>query len=69
MLTYEAPAIAKDFIRLHNNLNMHITSLNTYLQELMNSVDYSHWYFGSLHMDINISKKMTAVFNEIIKIR
>ena len=69
VLTYEAPAIAKDFIRLHTNQEMHLTPLNTYLQELMKSVEYSHWFFGSLHMDLNISKKMTAVFNEIIKIR
>ncbi|MBE6720258.1 MAG: hypothetical protein E7571_06360 [Ruminococcaceae bacterium] len=69
VLTYEAPAIAKDFIRLHTNQNVHMTPLNTYLQELMKSVDYNHWYFGSLHMDLNISKKMTAVFNKVIKIR
>lgn len=69
IITHEAPAIAKDFIRLHTNSEMHLTPLNTYLQELMKSVEYNHWYFGSLHMDLNISKKMTAVFNEIIKIR
>ncbi|MBQ7202592.1 MAG: metallophosphoesterase [Eubacterium sp.] len=69
IITYEAPAIAKDFIRLHTNQNIHITTLNTYLQELMKSVEYNHWYFGSLHMDLNISKKMTAVFNEVIKTR
>ena len=69
VLTYEAPALAKDFIRLHSNQEMHITTLNTYLQELMRSVEYDHWYFGSLHMDLNISKKMTAVFNEVLPIK
>lgn len=69
VITHEAPALAKDFIRLHTNQEMHLTPLNTYLQELMKSVEYNHWFFGSLHMDINISKKMTAVFNDIIKIR
>ncbi|MBR1762080.1 MAG: metallophosphoesterase [Eubacterium sp.] len=68
VLTYEAPAIAKDFIRLHSNNEMHLTPLNTYLQELMKSVSYNHWFFGSLHMDLSISKKMTAVFNKVIKI-
>lgn len=69
IITHEAPAIAKDFIRLHTNSEMHLSVLNTYLQELMKSVEYNHWYFGSLHMDLPISKKMTAVFNEVIKIR
>ncbi len=68
VLTYEAPAIAKDFIRMHTNQEMHFTPLNTYLGELMKSVEYNHWYFGSLHMDMQISKNMTVVFNEIIKI-
>lgn len=68
VITHEAPAIAKDFIRLHTNHEMKMTPLNTYLQELMKSVEYDHWYFGSLHMDLPISKKMTAVFEEIIKI-
>ena len=48
---------------------MKLTPLNTYLQELMKEVEYDHWFFGSLHIDLQISKKMTAVFNDIIKIR
>lgn len=68
VITHEAPAIAKDFIRLHTNHEMKMTPLNTYLQELMKSVEYKHWYFGSLHMDLPISKKMTAVFDNIIKV-
>lgn len=69
VITHEAPALAKDFIRLHSNQEVKISPLNTYLQELMKSVEYNHWFFGSMHIDLNISKKMTAVFNEIIKIR
>lgn len=69
VITHEAPAMAKDFIRLHTNATMKQTPINTYLQELMKNVEYNHWFFGSLHIDLPISKKMTAVFNEIIKIR
>jgi fatty-acyl-CoA synthase len=36
--------------------------------ELMKQVEYMHWYFGSLHTDLEVSKKMTAVFNEFIEI-
>ena len=39
VLTYEAPAIAKDFLKLHTNKGVHITPLNTYLQELMKQVE------------------------------
>ncbi len=68
ILTYEAPAIAKDFLKLQTNRNVSITPLNTYLQELMKNVSYRHWYFGSLHMDCSITKKMTAVFNDVYEI-
>ena len=68
VITYEAPAIAKDFIRLHTNQEVHLSPLNTYLQELMKNVEYKHWYFGSLHTDLTVSKKMTAVFDDIIPI-
>jgi hypothetical protein len=68
VITHEAPALAKDFIKLHSNQEVHITPLNTYLQELMKSVKYNHWYFGSLHIDLQISKKITAVFNDVIPI-
>ncbi len=69
ILTYEAPAIAKDFLKLHTNSVVPMTPLNTYLQELMKDVDYYHWYFGSLHTDLSISKKMTAVFDKIHEIK
>ena len=69
ILSYAAPAVAKDFLKLHLKEAAKISPLNTYLQELTKNVDYYHWYFGSLHTDLQISKKMTAVFNEIHEIR
>ncbi|MCM1114791.1 MAG: metallophosphoesterase [Clostridium sp.] len=69
ILTYEAPTIAKDILSQRTGKNISITPLNTYLQELMKNVDYTHWYFGSLHIDLKISKKMTAVFNDLIEIK
>lgn len=69
ILTYEAPAIAKDFLKLHINRDVSMSPLNTYLQELTREIDYYHWYFGSLHTDMQITKKMTAVFNNIHEIK
>lgn len=69
ILTYEAPAVAKDFLKLHTNEAVKLSPLNTYLQNLTKDVEYYHWYFGSLHTDVQISKKMTAVFNEIYEIK
>lgn len=57
ILSYEAPAVAKDFLKLHLKEAAKISPLNTYLQELTKNVDYYHWYFGSLHTDLQISKR------------
>lgn len=69
ILTYEAPTVAKEILSQRTSRNISISPLNTYLQELMKNIDYTHWYFGSLHIDLKISKKMTAVFNDIIEIK
>lgn len=69
ILTYEAPAIAKDFLKLHTNQAAKLSPLNTYLQELMKNVEYYHWYFGSLHTDQQITSRMTAVFNKIYELK
>ena len=42
-------------------------ALTTFLGELVKNVRFSHWYFGSEHVDKRISAKMTAVFEKIIK--
>lgn len=57
ILSYEPPAVAKDFLKLHLKEAAKISPLNTYLQELTKNVDYYHWYFGSLHTDLQISKR------------
>lgn len=68
VLTYEPPTTAKEILSQRAGREITITPLNTYLQELMKNVDYKHWYFGSMHLDMKISRKMTAVFNQLIPI-
>ena len=69
ILTYEAPAIAKDFLKLHTNQAAKLSPLNTYLQELTKNVEYYHWYFGSLHTDMQITSRLTAVFNQLYELK
>ena len=69
IITHEPPAKAKEFLQLKRGGVPVINPLNTYLQQLMLEVEYKHWYFGSMHIDLPISRKMTAVFDEIIPIK
>lgn len=68
VITHEAPATTKEFIRLKTNESVKVTPLNNYLDELTQSVKYKHWYFGSLHMDMQITANMTAVFQNVLEI-
>lgn len=39
-----------------------------YLDEIDNTIEFKHWYFGHHHEDIEIDFKHTVVFNKIIKL-
>ena len=48
--------------------NMHLEELdshNYFFEELKQKVEYSHWFFGHLHKDLEINDKETVVFNKI----
>lgn len=67
VISHEPAAKIKEFLRLKNAERGKVTLLNTYLQELANSCEYSKWYFGSLHMDKHISGTQIAVFNQVLE--
>lgn len=65
IITHEAPAKTKEFLKLKTNETVKITPLNNYLDQIALNIRYKHWYFGSLHLDIPITNNMTAVFKEL----
>lgn len=44
--------------------------LNEYLEDIYNSVEFRHWYFGHFHLDLENIKENeeTLVFNNLIKV-
>lgn len=69
IITHEPSAKIKDFIQLKSTEKTRLTLLNTYLEELGNSCEYSKWYFGSLHLDKHISGSQIAVFNQVLEVK
>lgn len=67
VITHEPSAKIKDFLQLKRVEKTRLTLLNTYLEELGNSCEYSKWYFGSLHLDKHISGSQIAVFSNILE--
>ena len=66
VITHEPPAKIKDFLMLHTGSDASITAINTYLEDVSRICEFSHWYFGSLHLDKIISTTHISVFNNII---
>lgn len=46
----------------------HLTGINVYLNLLEDTVTYTRWFFGSLHVDKPMSKRHLAVFQSIIPV-
>ena len=68
IITHEPSAKIKDFLQLKAMEKTKLTLLNTYLEELANSCEYSKWYFGSMHIDKHISAANIAVFNNVLNV-
>lgn len=66
IISHEPPAKIKEFLLLNTGTNASITAINTYLEDVSRTCKFSHWYFGSLHMDKFISNTHICVFNNII---
>ena len=42
--------------------------LTNYLENVKETVDYKHWYFGHFHIDEDIDDEHTVLYNSIIKV-
>ena len=44
-------------------------STEDWLESIENRINYNHWYFGHFHKDIDISEKVTVLYDNVIEIR
>lgn len=66
IITHEPPTKLKEFLRLKDKETVEVTILNTYFTELDAGNHFSHWYFGSMHIDKFISSSQVAVFQNVL---
>ncbi len=65
VITHEPPAKLKEFMLLKEKKAANITGINTYLEEMSEVCSFTHWYFGSLHIDKYISQTHVSVFKNV----
>ena len=49
---------------IKNNVTEEL-SLTTFLDDIQRKIAYRHWYFGHLHVDIELWRNQTAVFSSV----
>lgn len=64
VITHEPPAKIKRLMSKPKSVTTN--SLNAFLDELSENVKYKKWYFGSTHVDKNISIHYKSVFTDIV---
>ena len=68
MITHEPPSLVKSAMLLRKGDKDRVNKLNGYFEEIGRSVEFKHWYFGSLHEDRLITPHHTCVFKKTLAI-
>lgn len=66
VVTHEPPSLVKSSILLRRGESDRINLLGGYFEELSRSLEFKHWYFGSVHEDRTVTPKHTALFKKVI---
>ncbi len=63
IITHEAPVAAKG---LHHNRVDSVSTLEAFFDEAARHVEFSCWYFGSIHQNKRISTRYHALFDDVV---
>lgn len=68
IITHEPPSLVKSAMLLRSGGAGSVNKLNGYFEEIDESCEYRHWYFGSMHEDRLVTPKHTCVFKKILPV-
>lgn len=66
VLTHEPPSLVKSAMLMRRGNTDRVNKLSGYLEELNSSLEFDHWYFGSVHEDRTVTPRHTALFKRVI---
>ncbi len=66
IITHEPPAKIKNALRFRSQKPSDVNVLNAYFEELNSNCKFRKWYFGSIHLDKEITPRHTSVFMDYI---
>jgi hypothetical protein len=68
LITHEPPSLVKSAMLLRKGDRDRVNKLNGYFEEIGRSVEFKHWYFGSLHEDRVITPHHTCLYRKAVAI-
>ncbi len=70
VVTHEIPQYTKNILKNYMQLwdKGKADPMCEYLGEIQYLLDYGHWYSGHYHLDLNVTKKDTILYNKVEKI-
>ena len=68
VMTHEPPSVVKSSILLRRGKMDSVNKLGGYFEEISRSLEFKHWYFGSMHEDRLITPSYSAVYRKIVPI-
>lgn len=68
ILTHEPPSLVKSAMMLRSGNSGSVSKLNGFFEEIDESCEYKHWFFGSMHEDRMVTPKHTCVFKKLLPI-
>lgn len=68
IITHEPPSLVKSAMLLRSGSAEGVNKLNGFFEEIDESCNYKHWFFGSMHEDRLVTPKHTCVFKKILPI-
>lgn len=72
IVTHTAPLDTLEYLRHRRVISRSFPEefpLNSFLQEVEETVQYRHWYFGHFHEDLSLWKEQTALLSDIYDLR
>lgn len=66
ILTHSPSSIVSSFLNMDDN---YTNPLASFLDEVTNSVQFQHWFFGSCHLDKVIPPRYHAVYQEVLPLK
>lgn len=66
IITHEPPAKIKNALRLRVQKPSNINALNAYFDDLNSRCKFRQWFFGSMHIDKEITPRHTCVFTSFL---